>query len=196
MNYTLLKLEMTRKLILSFIFFLSFSGLIFGSQAALEYEIVPFDYADAAMKEQLCEMVDEDQQIADLLHFTQEDSMRKYLSEPDLEFHTQLLVCRSIDEISTVYGFIMCSMHDNFIQFGSVGFVNCIAVGKMYRGRGIAQSLLQAFELMCRDNSIPQLLLFVAKDNDKAIRAYQLNGFEIVDDSRENDEIPMIKFLK
>ncbi len=178
-------------------FVVNFTCLILPSYKTLEYEIVPFDYTDVDMKQQLCEMVDQDEYIANLLHFTQEDSMEKYLSAPDTEFHTQLLVCKSTDGLSTVYGFIMYSMHDDFMSFGSVGFVNCIAVGATYRGRGIAQKLLQAFETICQQQGIPQLLLFVAQYNYKAIRAYQLNGFEIVNDADLQDgEIPMIKILE
>lgn len=167
---------------------------------ALQYEIVLFDYADEGMREQLCDMVDNDQEIADLLHFTPEESMRKYLSGPDLEFKTQLLVCRSTDGLSTIYGFIMCSTHDTFMgMHGSVGFVNCIAVRTKYRGYGIAQALLSVFEKMCRENGIAQLLLAVARDNDKAIRVYQRNGFifkvQEQDCDDENHEIPMIKLL-
>ena len=188
---------MKKSIVLSLFFLLNITSLIFTSQNALQYEIVPFDYADDDMREQLCDMVDKDQEIADLLHFTPEDSMRQYLSGPDLEFKTQLLVCRSIDGSSTMYGFIMCSMHETFMQFQSVGFVNSIAVAREYRGQGIAQALLSAFEILCRENGIAQLLLYVARDNDKAVRSYQWNGFSIANDAIDegNDEIPMIKLL-
>jgi len=188
---------MTPKIIfLSSFFLLSNFQLMLGSQP-LEYEIVQFDYADVDMREQLCDMVDNDPQLADVLHFTEDSSMRDYLLGPDLEFRTQLLVCRSTDGLSKIYGFIMCSMHEIFMEFQSVGVVNCIAVGKEFRGHGIAQALLRAFEAMCCDNGIAQLLLYVAKNNDKAIRSYQFNGFSIAEDfiDEANDEIPMIKLL-
>ena len=95
----------------------------------------------------------------------------------------------------------MCSMHDTFrygsLSLESVGFVNCIAVRRQFRGQGIAQALLSAFENLCRENGVAQLLLYVARDNDKAIRSYQWNGFTIATDAidEENDEIPMIKSL-
>lgn len=58
----------------------------------LRYEIALFDYTDEYTREQLCNMVDNDQELADVLNFTSEESMRKYLSGPDLEYNTQLLV--------------------------------------------------------------------------------------------------------
>lgn len=94
----------------------------------------------------------------------------------------------------------MCSMHETFMDMKSVGFVNCIAVRKQFQGQGIAQALLSTFETLCRNHGIAQLLLGVARDNDKAIRVYQRNGFDFVaqkqDRDDENHEIPMMKLLK
>jgi ribosomal protein S18 acetylase RimI-like enzyme len=156
-------------------------GLILAGQG---YTIVPFDFADESMRKQVIAIVDKDPVVADLLNFTPEDTMEMYLAAPDEAFHTQLLVCQSDDGAGTVYGFIMCGMHEIFMYSKSVGFVNCIAVDKKYRGKGIAQALLQAFEDACVNAGISQLLLYVAKDNHKALRAYERYGFVIADDVR------------
>lgn len=175
----------------------TFTQFVVSAQSVVEYEIVPFDYTDEDMRELLCYMVDKDAELAQVLNFTQENSMREYLSKPDEEYGTALLVCRSTNGLSTVYGFIMWSMHDTFMQFRSVGVINALAVAKQYRGKGIAQALLNSFEHMCRDNGFESLLLYVARNNDKAIRSYQWNGFSVIDDAIDeaNHEIPMMKSL-
>ena len=73
---------MKKSIKLTLFLLISTSLSIFASQAVLQYEIVPFDYADEDMKEQICAMVRDDQDVKDMTHET-EDSMGETLAAPD-----------------------------------------------------------------------------------------------------------------
>ena len=169
------------------------------------YEIVPFDYHDEKMKEQLCAMVRDDQDIQHMTHET-EESMRKTLSCPDLKGKINYFVCRATDNSATIYGYMSYGVSnaaylvqdpaykeggslltnsnyvDEYIVLETViaePFMSLdnFAVHKDHRGKGIAQAMLSCFEQDCRKNGIRLLLLGVEVDNDKAIRAYAKYGF-------------------
>lgn len=63
----------------------------------------------------------------------------------------------------------------DFIHFG---FLDNFAVGKEYRGKGIAQAMLNYFEQDCRKNGIKLLALGVEPENYNAQRSYRKFGFE------------------
>lgn len=85
------------------------SFCIFPFLNALHYEIVPFDYADEDMREQICAMVRDDREIQQMTYET-EDSMRQYLQSPDFKSKSNCFVCRATDGSGTVYGYMMYVM--------------------------------------------------------------------------------------
>ena len=176
---------------------------LFAGENKLQFEIVPFDICDESMKEQLCVMIRDDQEMAKILDTNEESMRQNYLSCPDLQYDVQSFVCRSTDRSAKIYGFIQCSQHDEFyecaelvtIQEKLVGFVNGIAVHKDYRGCGVALALLNHFEEICKINGMQQLMLFTGVDNDKAIRAYTRYGFKIDPAYSTHLGITMIKLI-
>ena len=191
---------------LGFYLFLSFMqiGCLQASGNALQYEIVPFDDSDAGMKEQLCVMIREDQEMAKILDTNEKFMRQSYLSCPDLPYPVQSFVCRSTDGLAKIYGFIQYSCHDQYSEYGeiktikedAVGFINGLAVHKDYRGQGIAQALLHHVEDLCRSNGMWKLMLFTGVDNDKAARAYIRYGFNMYPGySSVYSDIIMIKLI-
>ncbi|MBP6869277.1 GNAT family N-acetyltransferase [Candidatus Babeliales bacterium] len=207
---------------------------LFASKNTLEFEIVPFDYADGNMKEQICAMVRDDQDIQNMTHQT-EESMKELLSKKPQEGWS-LFVCRSIDDSSTIYaymnyarieiadhwelpakgqGFYFHLKTSSFYRttldeamiaeipsakvlqtINSVGYLDGFAVHKNYRGKGIAQAMLNYFEEDCRNCGTQQLMLFVDANNENGIRAYGKSGFKInlaYNDNVEN--YTMIKLI-
>ena len=79
------------------------SGL-FANKNTIEFEIVPFDFNDQNMNEQLCAMVRHDQEIQDMMHET-EESMKELLSKKPQEGWS-MFVCKSTDGSSTIYGYM------------------------------------------------------------------------------------------
>ncbi len=190
---------------LSLLFF-SISSLIFSSGAALHYEIVPFDYADEAMREQICAMVADDTDIQNMTHET-EASMRECLSAPDLKHNINYFVCRATDGSVKIYGYMayvfsdvayLCHDPAHIVasalwfnpdkpdfeniepvaDFLNYGFLDNFAVHKDYRGQGVAQAMLHYFEQDCRKHGKSLIALGVEPDNEKAKRAYRKFGFE------------------
>ena len=209
-----------KNLKLSFVLMLSIVQFACAVENELQYEIVPFDYEDADMREQLCAMVRDDEEMAARIH-DDEESMRNYLSGPDLENKTNCFVCRATDATAKIYGFMVCGQHDvTYISLHpvtglwfslepqadavyvlievmrSVGMINELGIHKDYRGQGIGQAMLKFFQENCKQHGMQQLMLFVDTNNDSAICAYRKFGFEI--DLRYNDNIEsytMIKFI-
>ena len=202
--YTELKISMAGAKLLSY-WFLSFmlASKLFASDSQLQFEIVPFDYADADMKEQLCAMVRDDLEIQQRIYLT-EESVKTYVSNLNLVDNRQCWVCRSQQEISEIYGFMTCIKIDTYYCFKrscgvritekyhdyvdkytlidtmkSVGHIQDIAVHKNYRCCGVAQALLRHFEDDCKKNGMQKLMMHVAADNEKAIHAYNKAGFVI-----------------
>ena len=172
---------------------------LYASNNALQFEIVPFDYCNTAMKEQLCTMVRDDQEIQQRIHQTA-DLFQNNLANTDVQY----LVCKSKQNPSEIYGFMACMHVDTFYCFtywngvlitqkhraddhhftlietmNSVGYIKDIAVHKDFRGHGIAQALLHNFEETCKQNGMQKLMIRVEADNAPAIRAYTKTGFNI-----------------
>lgn len=182
------------------------TGSLFASENALEFEIVPFDYADADMKEQICVMVRDDQDIQNMTHET-EESMRVFLSSPDIEHKLNCFVCRSTNGSAIIYGYMVYVMSDaaylvgdadillnsNYVDelrmkddslqpvagFVNFGYLDNFAVHKDYRGQGIAQAMLGYFEQDSRNAGKQLIALGVEPDNEKAKHVYRKFGFEI-----------------
>jgi len=192
-----------KKIILSIVVYacLLISVTIFSSERLLEYEIVPFDYADEGMREQICHMIAQDREIQNMMHET-EESMREMLSNLG---NKKCIVYRSTDDKKTVCGFIIYFFSDiayftdperrgilfdlhykNEYKFLETvpdlvhfGFIDDIAVHKNYRGQGIAQALLKYFEQDCKNHGLSMLLLGVEKENYKARQSYNKFGFKV-----------------
>ena len=182
-------------------------GSLFANENQLQFEIVPFDYADVNMKEQICAMVRDDQDMQRTLNHT-EQSMRECLSR-DNGKEWSILVCRTVDNPMIILGYmhyvqadridyldhpvmgktfcfhmnndVVTNYHTSFVildTIKSVGYINGLAVHKNYRGCGIAQAFLSCFEVNCKNNGMQHLMLSVQRDNEKAIRAYHKFGFD------------------
>ena len=182
------------KKIISYIFFsFMMTGSLFAIGRPLNFEIVPFDYQNADMKEQICFMVGNDQEIQDRLCQTAE-SMQEKLLNPDLKsrnmkFHKDVFVCRSLDISQRVYGFISCR------KVCQVAYIDNIAVHKDYRCQGVAQSLLCHAESFSKKNGAKSLMLFMAHDNEKAMHSYCKYGFEVDEISSSDVMTAMTKSI-
>jgi ribosomal protein S18 acetylase RimI-like enzyme len=175
------------------------TGNLFASNNILEFEIVPFDYADTEMKEQLCAMVRDDQEVQQRIAQTEELFEQK-ISNPDVQY----FICRSLKDEFKVYGFIACKLIDTFYCFkywngvlitqkdlvddrrftlletmNKVGYIQDVVVHKNFRRQGVAQTLLLQFEEFCKQNNICKLMIRVAADNKQAIGAYKKFGFAL-----------------
>lgn len=80
-----------------------------------------------------------------------------------------------------------------------------LGVGETYRSKGIGQALLDALLEALRESEIERVSLQVFKDNDRAVRFYERNGFvasgtlpgEIkMEDGRYRDLILMHRWIK
>ena len=196
---------MTRKTIWLSVLFFSISSLMHSSVKALQYEIVPFDYADFDMKEEICAMVADDADIQNMTHET-EASMGETLSAPDEKHKIRYFVCRATDGSGKIYGYMAYVFSDaaylvgdpahtvpslwfnpdkpdfDIIEpvadFVNYGFLDNFAVHKDYRGQGVAQAMLDYFEQDCRNHGKSLIALGVEPNNEKAKRAYRKFGFE------------------
>jgi len=196
---------MNKFIILNLLFLLSVPQFMLSSQTVLQYEIVPFDYVDDDMRQQIYDMVSGDEEIQQMTHET-EESMRKMLSSHDVKHQLQCIVCRTTDGMGTICGFMIYFISHRAYFVGNpdmqsilfnptyvdefeiltpvtdlvdFGFIDDIAVHKDYRGQGIAQAMLHYFEQDCRDHGILTLLLGVEAENYKARGAYNKFGFKV-----------------
>ena len=213
MNFTKLR-------VLSLFLGCMLTGSSFASDSQLQLEIIPFDYADADMKEQFIAMMTDtsDLEMQKRFHYSQEE-LDEMVTGPIDEF--QLFVCRITDGSGTICGFMECKLCDTvyfsrhpergvWLSFtpqknegfvliemiSSVGFISSLGVHKNYRGHGIAQAILNHLEQDCRNNGMRSIILAVDTDNEKAIKAYRKFGFEINLNYNENIEsYTMVKLL-
>jgi len=191
---------------LNLFFLMSTSFSIFASEGVLQYEIIPFDYADADMKKQIFAMVRDDQDIQNMTHET-EDSIRETLAAPDEKHKVNYFVCRATDGSGKIYGYmgyvlsdaaylvydpelkgksILLNSHDAteftilepVADLVNFGYLDNFALHKDCRGQGIAQAMLGYFEQDCRNHGKQMIVLGVEPDNEKAKRAYRRFGFE------------------
>lgn len=171
----------------------------------MQYEVVPFDYADDDMRQQVYDMVSGDEEIQQMTHET-EESMSKMLSIQDVKHKLQCIVCRATDGTGTICGFMIyfishqayfvgkpdmqsilfnrtyadeCEILTPVLDLIDFGFIDDIAVHRDYRGQGIAQAMLNYFEEDCRNHEILTLLLGVEAENHRARRAYNKFGFKV-----------------
>jgi len=149
------------------------TGSLCAAENKLQYEIVPFDYNDEDMKEQLYAMVRNDK---DIQHhaFLNEKCMIKILTEYIFEYNLTILVCRSVDKPSNVYGFLMSNPDVDMI----LREVHHLAVHKKYRQKGIAQAMLQALQIIAKEQGSDYMRISVDFDNYAAICAYRKFGFD------------------
>lgn len=203
----------------SMLILMLFVGMQLGaSERRLQYEIVPFCFSDENMREQwLSMMIDPEDEV-----------MKKYYSQADIDeiiskfADRQIFLCRSLDELKQVYGFIEIELFDRLYcwQHASLGlgwtidkiiedpevvllrtvedllWITNIAVHKSYRGCGLAQAMIQFAEEKAKLLSKKYMVLQVEVDNVKAQRAYRKCGFEIDLSLNENvKNYNMIKLL-
>lgn len=189
------------------------TGSLFASKNILQFEIVPFDYVDEGMKEQLCAMVRDDQEIQKRIRQTPEKFLKNLL-----DHELQYIICRSKENKSDIYGFMTCMQFATFYCYQrskgllitrkyyedrfplieimkSVGYIQDMAVHKDLRGHGIAQHLLHSFEETCKQVGVHKLMIRVAADNAQAISAYNKAGF-LIDHAYDHDEHHYTMFKK
>ena len=205
-----LNMNFTKLRVLSLFLGIMLTGSLFASENQLQFEIVPFDYADADMKEQICAMIRDDQDIQDMTHET-EASMRVALACPDMRLKITYFVCRATDGTAKIYGYMAYVMSDAAYLIGNpgnkerpiilnshyadecimendhlelvtnlvnFGFLDNFAMHKDYRGKGIAQAMLQYFEQDSKNHVKQLIVLGVEPDNEKAKRTYRKFGFK------------------
>jgi len=64
--------------------------------------------------------------------------------------------------------------------------IHRLGVDPSFQGKGIGSMLLNTINIQALNKSIQSISLKVAKENDKAIKFYKLNGFKIIDFSEGN----------
>ncbi|MGL4553808.1 MAG: GNAT family N-acetyltransferase [Gemmataceae bacterium] len=62
---------------------------------------------------------------------------------------------------------------------GHYGWIDNVVVERRHRRRGVAAALLEFAKARARAERLPMLRLFVAEDNDAALRAYLGAGFAV-----------------
>lgn len=62
---------------------------------------------------------------------------------------------------------------------GHYGWIDNVVVDRRHRRRGVATALLELAMQHARAEGLPMLRLFVAEDNDAALRTYLAAGFEV-----------------
>lgn len=80
--------------------------------------------------------------------------------------------------------------NEDFVPFW--GLV-VIGVDPAYQGKGIGSMLLQEFERLAKQDGVPRINLSVKKENNKAIKSYERNGWQIL--SSNLDSLTMYKNL-
>ena len=159
------------------------------------YEITLYDYRDLDTRNQLIAMVTQDPYMQKMIHLYESDA-RTYFSVPQSKYQTKILIYKIIiDEKSVVCGFLVVQFYPYYIRNQSVGLISKLAVHKDHRCHGIAQILMQEFEIVCKKNNLKMMLLFVNKDNQSAIRLYVKYGFILNEKIDNNRDFAMIKAI-
>ena len=81
--------------------------------------------------------------------------------------------------LTAIDGGTVCGIASLYVSFDESELIN-IAVLPDYRGRGIAQSLLDALLAHAREKDCKSMFLEVASRNEAAQNLYKKNGFETV----------------
>ena len=106
MNHILLKFKNTMNKLQTYIFLsLILADSLFSSENTLQFEIVPHDYSNESIKEQICAMFRDDKEIQKAT-FETEETIKKFLSEEDAVKKWSVIVCRSINDSSIIYGYM------------------------------------------------------------------------------------------
>jgi ribosomal protein S18 acetylase RimI-like enzyme len=78
--------------------------------------------------------------------------------------------------------------NEDFVPFW--GLV-VIGVDPAFQGKGIGSILLQEFEKLAKEDGVTRINLSVKKENSKAIKSYERNGWQIL--SSNLDSLTMYK---
>ena len=218
MKFTNLRVRRSLGIVGFFSLFLGImlTGSLFASDRQLQFEIVPFDYADEDMRSSWLMMMTD----------SSDQDMQKYYSQADIDgivlkiADRQIFLCRSNNEFKRVYGFIETESFDRFYcwQHATLGlgwtidriiedpeftllrtvdeilWINNIAVRKDYRGCGIAQAMMLFAQEKAQLSSKKYMGLQVEVDNVKAQHAYRKCGFEI--DLTLNENVKNYNMIK
>jgi ribosomal protein S18 acetylase RimI-like enzyme len=147
---------------------------------AKKYEVIPFDGNNTDIKRQLCSIVAEDEEIKKNI-WQPMGLTDSYLSVNET---TNILVCKSTNEIPIVYGFIKYSTCN---RGACVGSILGLAVHKDHRRQGFARALLSKSEQKCKDSNLRGLWSYVNVNDEISKKLHEEYGFK--SDDLVHDEL-------
>jgi ribosomal-protein-alanine N-acetyltransferase len=88
-----------------------------------------------------------------------------------------------VEEQKVIVAFAIASIHKKAEQI--YAYIETLEVLDGFRGRGMARLLIAELEASARGSHAAMVLLHVDCSNERAVRLYEKNGYEKVDEQEE-----------